>query len=230
MTAASPPPAITVGPSRAFHVVVWLGFPLAGALAGWLLTLGLDTIVNLSWAPFQGPLRLVDDITGSWTLPVLLGLGAVLGLMLALSAYGEVPTVTVEPEGITITRDDTVQRVDRSDAATVFAEGAQLVVQDASGRRRALAPIGDLPIDKLRGALTSHGYAWTEADPFETAFSRWVENAPALPVGADAILVARQRALDKGHEQDAEDFRLELDKVGVVVRDDGKRQFWRPVR
>lgn len=230
MTDASPPTAITVAPSRSFHVVVWLGFPLAGALAGWLLALGLDTIVNLSWAPFQGPLRLVDDITGSWTLPVLLGLGVVIGLALALAAYGEVATVTVEPGAITITRGDAVQRVARGDAATVFAEGAHLVVQDMSGRRRALAPIGDLPIDRLRGALTSHGYTWTEADPFEEAFSRWVENAPALPVGADAILAARQRALDKGHDQDAEDFRLELDKVGIVVRDDGKRQFWRPVR
>lgn len=230
MAESLPSSSITVGPSRAFHVLVWFGLPVLGAGVGWLLAWGLDWVLGLSWAPFQGPLRLLDDVTGSWTLPVLVGLGVVLGVVVALSAYDDVAYVTVGPDGVTVTQGDVAQEVPRALVAAVFPEGKQLVVQDRSGRRRARGPIGDVPVDRLRAAFVAHGYGWVEADPFEGSFSRWVEDAPGLPVGADAFLAARQRALEHGDAKDVESLRVELDRLGVVVREDGTRQFWRAVR
>ncbi|MEP7795406.1 hypothetical protein [Sanguibacter sp. 25GB23B1] len=194
-----------------------------------MLALGLDWIVGLSWVPFQGPLSLVDELTGSWTVLALVVLGVALGLVLALSVYGDVVYVTVEPQAVVVTRGDEVRRVPRSAVATVFLEGGHLVVQDASGRRGARAPVDHLPTDRLRAVFIGCGYRWVEADPLAGAFSRWFENAPGLPAGGDAILAARQKALDGGQEEAAEDLRVELDRVGVVVRDEGGRQFWRPV-
>ena len=52
-------------------------------------------------------------------------------------------------------------------------------------------------------------------------------SSPTLPVGADALLKARARALDKGDSGDAAELRSELARLGVVVRDEKKRQFVR---
>lgn len=229
MSDASHYSATKVGPPLPFHGLLWVGFPLLGALAGWLLALALDWIVGLSWAPFQGPLNLLDEVTGAWTTPVLIAIGAVAGIVVALVAYGEIAFVTVDPETVTITLDNKSSHIARADAAAVFVEGKHLVIQDRSGRQHARAPISDLPADKLKGAFTTHGYPWVGSDPFEAAFVRWVPDAPALPAGASAILAARQKALEKGNKDDLEDFRHELDRVGVVVREDGKRQFWRSI-
>lgn len=221
--------ASVVGPDRGFLAVVWLGFPVIGAVAGAVLALGLDWIVGLTWAPFQGPLSLVDEVTGAWTLPVFVALGVVLGLVLALSAHGQVAWVQVEPGLVTLTQDGDEQTVVRGEVACVFAESGRLVLQDAAGRRRAGVRLEDLSRSKVEEAFVSHGYEWVEKDPFDDAFARWVPGAPALPPGADAILAARQTALEKKNGEDSEEFRHELAKVGVVVRDEGIRQYWRAV-
>lgn len=224
-------PAVTkVGPSRSFHLVVWLGFPVVGALAGGLLAGALDWVLGLSWAPMRGPLELVDELTGEWTLPILLGIGALLGLGIALATQHEVARIEVGPDGATLTQDGRDQHVAADEIDVVFTENGLVVVQDATGRRRAWARMEDLSEPQVRTAFTEHGHAWVEADPFAGDFSRWVPDAAALPAGANAVLVARQKALESNNGQDAEDFRLELAKLGVVVRDEGDRQFWRAIR
>lgn len=228
---ATPHSSVTeVGPSRSFHLVVWLGFPLVGALAGGLLALLLDWALGLSWVPLQGPLELVDEVTGDWTLPVLIGLGVLLGLGVALAAQHDVARVAVAADAITLTDGGREQRVERAEVAAVFAEKGHVIVQDARGRRRASARLEDLSEQQVRDAFTTHGYAWVDADPHAEEFSRWVPDAPSLPPGANAVLVARQKALESNNGHDAEEFRLELEKLGVVVRDEGDRQYWRALR
>ncbi|PSK63604.1 hypothetical protein B0E53_04446 [Micromonospora sp. MH33] len=43
------------------------------------------------------------------------------------------------------------------------------------------------------------------------------------------MLRARQRAVDAGRGGEAAELRGELARLGVVVRDEGKRQYWRLV-
>lgn len=218
-----------VGPERSFRLIVWIGCPVLGLVAGGLLAVLLDWALGLPWVPMQGPLELVDEVTGDWTLPVLAVIGLVLGLAIAAVADREVARVEVGPDAVTVTQEGREQRVPAGEVDAVFVEEGLLVVQDASGRRRAWARMEDLSEDEVRAAFAEHGYAWVEADPFASDFRRWVPDAPALPVGANAVLVARQKALEDNKGQDAEDFRLELQKLGVVVRDEGDRQFWRTV-
>lgn len=218
-----------VGPSRSFRLVAWLGFPLVGALAGALLAWGLDWLLGLSWAPMRGPLEFVDEVTGDWTLLVLVGLGALLGLVIAGAAHREVARIAVTGQEVTLTQDGQETRASRDRVAAVFSEQGLLVVQDAVGQRLAWVRLEDLAETQVRQAFVEHDYPWVEGDPFADEFSRWVPDAPTLPAGANAVLVARQKALETNQGQDAEDFRLELQKLGVVVRDQGDRQFWRSV-
>jgi hypothetical protein len=57
-----------------------------------------------------------------------------------------------------------------------------------------------------------------------------VEDLPELPTGANAILRARARALERGDTEDAAQLRRELGKLGIVVREEAKRQSWRRTR
>ena len=57
-----------------------------------------------------------------------------------------------------------------------------------------------------------------------------MEADPDLPQAADAFLRARARALRDDKKDDAAELRDELAKLGVVVRDEKKKQYWRPQR
>ncbi|HEY3506636.1 MAG TPA: hypothetical protein VGN37_28090 [Actinocatenispora sp.] len=52
---------------------------------------------------------------------------------------------------------------------------------------------------------------------------------PYATVGANALLRARALAVRKDDRDDADDLRAELGRLGVVVRDTDKRQYWRRV-
>ncbi len=82
---------------------------------------------------------------------------------------------------------------------------------------------------RLQAAFVTHGYTWLAGDPHADEYRLWVEDTPDLPPGADALLGARARALGKGGDgkDDAAELRAELAKIGVVVREEKKRQYWR---
>ena len=113
----------------------------------------------------------------------------------------------------------------------MFLDGKQLVLLGHETDELAREG-GDLPdAERLEAAFRAHGYPWVPGgDPHKDEYRRWVEDLPDLPAGADAVLKARARALDRGDKEDAAQLRQELGKLGIVVRDEGKRQFWRRTR
>jgi hypothetical protein len=139
--------------------------------------------------------------------------------------------VTVADDQVTIARGGSSRRVRRASIAAVFLDGKQLVLlgqaTDELDREG-----GDLPDAKrLRAAFAARGYPWEPGgDPHKDEYRRWVEDLPDLPAGADAILRARARALDRGDSQDAAQLRQELGRLGIVVREEGKHQLWRRTR
>jgi hypothetical protein len=56
-----------------------------------------------------------------------------------------------------------------------------------------------------------------------------VPDTGLLPVAADAVLSARAVALRKKAGKEAGELRDTLQKLGYAVRDDGDKQFWRPL-
>jgi len=117
-------------------------------------------------------------------------------------------------------------QVGRSSVRAVFVDGRQLVILGTSSEEMVRESC-DLPSDRLADAFRRGGYPWAEADPFAAEFRRWVPDVPGLPPGADALLRARDRALQKGDDDDVTDLCRELARLGVVVREDNKRQYWR---
>lgn len=206
---------------------VLIGLPLVGAALGWGLVLIAEWITGLSWFPFQGLFELLTDLPRAVQLIGGLALGFAAGLVLGLWVVSELLTVTVGRESLRFKRGDDEQEVARGDVASVFLDGKRLVV--LGHRRQELAQVEfDLDREQLVAALRRHGYAWQEGgDPYGGEFKRWVPGADGLPRGADALLKARERALEKSNEGDLRELREELAGLDVVVRDRDKKQYWR---
>jgi hypothetical protein len=209
------------------RLLVYVGFPLAGAGVGWLLRWLAVWVAGLEWAPFQGPFKLLASVPQPWGTVVAVGLGVAAGLFFVVAAWQDSLTVAVGPESVLLRRGGKEREVPAAAVDAVFADGNRLVLL-GSGGGELLRERSDLEAGALAAAFGAQGWRWLEADPFADSFVRWVEGDPRLPAAADVLLRARSRALDKGKAADALELRGELAKLGVVVREDRKRQYWRP--
>jgi hypothetical protein len=213
-----------VGGSAWRTVSVYLVFALVGAGAGWLVGVLADWLVTLPWAPMQGPARLVASIPAPW-LPVA---GSVAGLVLGLVAQYEQLAIRLSDDRVVFTSKGREEEFARDTVAGAFQDGKHLVLLGHDGGELARQEC-DVDVGRVAGAFTAHGYAWADADPYKDEFRRWVPDTPGLPGGADAVLKARQKSLEKkgASDGDVQDLRAELARLGVVVRDEKRRQYWR---
>lgn len=215
------------------RALMWSVFPLLGAGTGWLLKAIAGWVVSLSWAPLQGPFRLVEELVASFGEPQAtigaLSLGAVAGLVLAFIAEQERLIVSVAGDRVRVARGEFSQEIERPLVKAIFVDRAQLVLLGFSGEE-LIRESSDLDTDRLRAAFVGHGYPWLSGgDPYKDEYRLWVEDTPDLPPGADALLKARARALERGDngKEDAAALRAELARIGLVVREEKQRQYWR---
>ncbi len=207
-------------------LLVMLVCVAGGALVGWLVKLLARWLVTLPWAPFQGPAKLLSSFPEPGLTIGAVAVGAVAGLLLGLTALHEALTVAVSDAQVTLSTRDETQVVDGGEIALAFKDGKQLVLLGHHGREAAREET-DLSAKRLSRAFTKHGYGWAETDPHDDAYRLWVPGASGLPDGADAVFAARAQALKGDKGDDARELRKELTRIGVVVRDRDKRQYWR---
>ncbi len=147
--------------------------------------------------------------------------------MISFLAQQDSLAVAVADTRVTLTRGGSSRTVDRARVAAVFVDGKQLVLQGESAEDLA-RETSDLAAPALERALRAHRYPWhADGDPYREEFQRWVDGMPDLPGNANALLKAREHALRKGNDHDSAELRTEVNKLGVVVRDERKRQYWR---
>ncbi|MEV6709737.1 YqeB family protein [Micromonospora wenchangensis] len=226
MRAREPGGPTRVGGDVGELVVLWVGVPLLGAAVGGLLPLVADWVAGLPWAPVQGWFELVAGLPYRRALAGGVTLGVLAGLFVAHVGTRERLIVTVDRSGVRWRRDGVEGELPRRTVTAVFVDGRELVLLGPAGaeltRERS-----DLSRRRLRDAFDGHGWPWRDADPHRDAYRRWVEGLPDLPPGADPLLRARQRAVDADRGRDVRELRGELARIGVVVRDEGGRQYWR---
>jgi hypothetical protein len=208
------------------RAAVWIGVPATGAA----LLLGLDrladVLVDLPWAPMRGPARLLQSIPEPQATIGALMLGAVAGLILAGLVDAESLSVRFSGREVVLHRPGVTRTVARTEAALAFQDKDKLVLLGRTGRELAREPC-HLPAKRLAAAFRSQGIAWSEKDPYADAYRRWIPNSPEVPAEANAVFAARQEALKSGDERDITELREELGRLGFVVRDDHKRQYYR---
>jgi hypothetical protein len=225
---AAPAPGRTVvADPRWRRALVWIGLPLLGLPAGWLLESVAGWVASLPWAPFQGPFRLVASVPEPHATIGALAIGGLAGLVLATLAAVDRLTVTVRDDQVSFTRDGVTRTVKRPLVSAVFLDGKQLVLLGPATEELTREG-SDLEPNRLRAAFVAHGFPWqADGDPYRDEYQRWVDDVPDLPAGANVLLRARARALDKGDGDEVAQLRADLARLGVVVRDEDKRQYWR---
>jgi hypothetical protein len=216
----------TVSGGVADLAVMWAGFPLLGAGLGAALTVASGWLAGLPWVPFPGWFALLARLPDEHAYPGGAGVAAAVGLVVAYAGTRERLTVVVGRTEARLHRAGRDRAVTRAPVAGVFLDGKALVLVDADGGELAREQ-SDLSAAQLRAAFAGQGWPWLDQDPYRTAYRRWVAGLPGLPAGADALLRARQRAVDRNRGDEARELRGELAGLGVVVRDEGKRQYWR---
>jgi hypothetical protein len=210
------------------RILVWVLFPALGAGAGWLVKFLAGWLADVPLVPFQRALEFLASTSEPRATLGAVAVGSLGGLAFSCVAAWERLTVTVSDSVVSLRSRGATQNIDRAAVSAVFRDGKRLVllgtVTEELARERA-----DLKADRLRDAFLRHGYPWQEGgDPYKDAYRRWVKDIPGLPAGANALLRARGRALEKNDADDARQLRAELADLGIVVRDEKKRQFWRP--
>jgi hypothetical protein len=208
------------------RAAAWLLLPAAGAGAGWLLDRAADWAARVPLPVLRGPMRLIADLPEPQATIGALALGAVAGLVLAFFVDQESLTVRLSGAEVELRRPGTVRVLPRADVAVAFREGDRLVLLGRTGRELAREP-SHLSAKRLGPAFAAHGIPWSDRDPYADAYRRWVPGLPDVPPAAEALFAARQKALAGGDQGEAADLRTELARLGYVVRDDHKRQYWR---
>ncbi len=218
----------TVATSMWARAAAWTGLPLTGA--GLLLAVDriADVVVRLPVAPLRGLFRVVQKMPEPQNTIGALVLGAAAGLVLAYLVDAESLTVRFTPADVVLTRPRTRTVVPRGEVAVAFRERDRLVLLSGTGRELAREPVHLSP-RRLAPAFRAHGIAWADADPYADTYRRWIPGSPDVPADANAAFAARQAALKGGDTRDIEELRGELARLGFVVRDDHKRQYWRRV-
>jgi hypothetical protein len=204
----------------------WVVLTVLGAAAGWLLRVATDWVASLPWVPLPGPLELLASLPEPASTIAAVGLGAAAGLAIAYQGQRESLAVTVSPGRVALKRAGATTALPRSSIGAVFLDRKQLVVLGPSGEELARVP-SDLDAGRLGPAFEAYGYPWRPADPYQDHYRRWVPEAPDLPAAANALLAARERALGRRDREDAAELRAELARLGIVVREEQRRQYWR---
>lgn len=168
--------------------------------------------------------KLLASVPEPWLTVGLLSAGTVLGLIVGFIAQYEEFSAVVSAERITLTRKGKKQEFARDRIVQAFLDGKQLVLLgDDKGELAREAC--DLDAQRVADAFRAHGYAWVDEDPYKDDFRRWVPEVPGLPQGANALLKARARLLEKkSSTEELRELRGELAGLGVVVRDEKRRQ------
>ncbi|WP_424161188.1 YqeB family protein [Bacillus amyloliquefaciens] len=207
--------------------LVFLVPPLLGLVIGWFLPVIAKWAVSLDWLPFQGPLGIIASFHGWKAAAAIAVIGLFGGIWLTRAAFKEslVAVVTDREVSLTINNEESV--FSKDSISGVFTDQKQLVLLGAEGQelfREKLEPAVEKAADAFRG----HGYVWlgTE-DPFKDEYKRWVPDMPDLEPGANALLKAREKALKQDEKADAKELKAEISKLGITVRDQGSRQYWR---
>jgi len=217
---------------RRVRVALFIGHPVAGALLGLLTALGLEGLAQVSEG-FDGVLGVGGHVGEPVALAVMAGLGLLVGVLLAVTVYGEALRARVSDRALTLEWDDARVSVPRHLVTTVvLAEDLVLIGPGTVELARVRC---DLDRAALREALARHGFPEpTDVDPHDEAF------VPVCPAGGLAtddlrLIEARSAALTNGSHGDAELLRRQLAARGIMVRDlhrSGRRsvgQQWRAV-
>ncbi|MEV0717678.1 hypothetical protein [Asanoa sp. NPDC050611] len=209
------------------RVLYWLLFPVLGVGLGWVVQWAAGWVAGLPVAPLKGVFRAIDEAPDPQAALAAMGVGLVLGVIVAVLAVADMLVIRVGAGEVELSRGGKKRSFARGDVTGVFFDGKELVLLGRASTELAREKT-DLSKTGVEAAFTAKGYPWLAGgDPHRDEFRIWTRLDDDLPGVAHGLLIDRATALEKGRSEDAAVLREQLLKLGVVVRDEKKKQYWR---
>lgn len=109
-----------VGFSTATGIFLYGGFGIAGLELGYFIPSITAFTLSLPWVPFEGPMKLINAINGSWAELALALLGLIAGLVIADISIKQTLVTTITDKEVQLDKDGHIQTIARQDIHAIF--------------------------------------------------------------------------------------------------------------
>ncbi|WP_071393353.1 YqeB family protein [Bacillus tuaregi] len=218
----------TIGLSFMEKLVALL-FPIVLGTIGWFLPKLLDLVKKIPFVSDAKVIQLLESFNPFWVSIILMIAGVVIGVLLSLTVYSEALKMSISDQEILINKDDKEKRIGKSEVKAIFMEGQTIVMTGHKGQE-LLSERTDIKQESIREMLQYHQYPWCEQDPYADEFKLWTLENHTVGEKAHAILYERRNAIRDGDKKKAKNFKLDLNELGIVVKDEGENQYVRRIQ
>lgn len=203
-------------------------FPIVLGTIGWFLPKLLEFVKRISFFSDSKVIELLDAFNPFWVSIILMFVGVVIGVLLSLTVYSEALKMSISDQEILINKDDEEKIIRKSEVKEIFMEDNNVVITGNKGQE-LLSEKTDIKKEKIREIFLYHHYLWCEQDPYVDEFKLWALEDHLLGENTNSILYERRNAIREGDKKKAKNLKMDLNELGVVVKDQGKDQYVRKI-
>lgn len=218
-----------LGLSKVDKGIIIIFPPIIGALIGWFIPTISGWLIKIPFIPFDGIFQWVASLGGTLVSIIGLSLGIIAGIIFTMYAFTESLKITVSDLDVKLLIKEDTKVIDKEDISAVFISGKNLIILSADGMELYHEKC-ESKKEKVEEAFKHHGYPWSDKDPYDNEYFRWVEDHSDITPHINVLLSARERSLKNAETEEAEVLRKDLSRLGVIIRDEGKRQYIRMVK
>lgn len=208
---------------------MWAFCVVIGAGLGWALRAVSEWAASVEGMPLRDWISVLAKVPDPYGTVLCLLLGVGFGAEVARRTLKDSVAVSVKQDRVIWRAGKQTRRIARDEISAVFLDGVDDLVFLGTDTGELARANNNLDEDAVRETFLRHGYPFFDTDPHLERYMRWVEDLPELSATANALLKARQKALEENAADDAAELRADLTKLGVIVRQTDDRQFYRLV-
>ncbi|MEO4052653.1 hypothetical protein [Solibacillus sp. CAU 1738] len=168
----------------------------------------------------------LNSTFGEWATLLLIIIGLVIGFFLVIILLSKSPTVSISNSSIVIDNGLESLTFIRDEIQEIYYDEDELVIVGTSGHE-LLRESYDIRKETLKNAFRNYSYPFSLIDPYKTCFKLWSASTEELSTAANALMKARALAIKNKEKDEIIDISDELSKLGVIVKDDDTKQYWR---
>src|SRR5699024_12379508 len=114
-----------------------------------------------------------------------------------------------------------INNIHKKEISAIYMEGKDLVFL-STDRNELFRGHPESKKELVPKAFKQHRYPWEDKDPYENQYQRWVAEHPAFPPYVNALLSARERAVENDEIEEAKVLRKNEADHDDVIRDEAK--------
>lgn len=204
-------------------------FPVVLGTIGWFLPKLLEIVKRIPIFSDSKIIELLNLFDSFWVSIILMILGGIIGILLSLTIYSEALKVGVNNQEITVNNDDKEKKIRKSEVKEIFMEdNTVVIIGDKS--QEILCEKTDIKRNKIREIFLYHHYPWSEQDPYVDEFSLWTLEDNTIGEKINTILYERRNAIREGDKKKAKNLKMDLNELGIVVKDRNEDQYVRKIQ